>query len=202
MITTKMLENANKVTFLFEAYPEHTVNEVIKLLEMPAIDINAGIWAAQELGFITAPDPVTNHVTLIKKPDLWDFGDAEGDLEEAIMFSFQQLAKKETDLEEQYLAQWTQGYPAHDVLIALKQLLADKQLATYELEDKEADGTSSTYTFYTLYENGEQLWGKKQFKQEAVADGKVTVPTAEGGQPIPGEEPEQPDVTTTTTVQE
>lgn len=166
MKTRKMTENAHKIAFLISAYPEHTLNEIIKLVELPAIDINTAIWTAQELGFISQPNKETARLDVLKLPKVWNFGPEEGALEDAILYSFQQLAKKETDLEENYLTEWTRGYSAHDVLIAMKQLINDKQLAEYTLNDTGKDGVVTPYTFYTLYENGEQMWGKKQFKKE------------------------------------
>lgn len=170
MITNKMLHNANKVAYIAQQYPEHKLGQIIALLGMPAIDINTAIWAATELGFIEEPNKATGEIVIGKLPDTWDFGQEVEDLKEALVYSFTELAKKETDLEETYLGNWTNGYPAHDVLIAMKQLLGDKVLAEYDLTDPM--DLKSTYTFYTLYENGEQMWGRKQFETQPTGEEK------------------------------
>lgn len=175
MVTHKMRENAHKITFLVEQYPEHTTTQIISLLELPAIDINAAFWTAQELGFLSEPED--DNVKLLKRPRDWHFGDAQRDLQHEILYIFEQLAKKETDLEENFISQWTQGYPAHDVMISLKQLVNEKKLGQYTLEDQRIDEKAEPvfnedgkpemdeYVFFSLYENSEQMWGIKQFKK-------------------------------------
>ena len=167
-MTNKMYENANKVTFLVSVYPEHTLPQIIELLQMPAIDINAGLWYAQELGFLSQPDPDTNTAKLLKTPEVWTFGQAVYDLEEALLYCFRQLAEKETDMEETYLSNWTADYPSHDVTIALKHLEAINELAQYAIEDD-----ANMYTFFTLPVNKDKLWGKKQFKHDPLPQRKL-----------------------------
>ncbi|MGI9028168.1 MAG: hypothetical protein ACR2FM_05020 [Candidatus Saccharimonadales bacterium] len=196
MITDKILNNANKVAFLVNQYPEHTLTQIIGLLTMPSVEINTAIWAATELDFITEVDPKTQKVQLgSKAPKTWQFGEDIDDLMAMIHYAFIQLAKKEQDLEENYVSNWTLGYPAQDVMIALNQLVNSKMLATYKLTDPK--DTKSTYTFYSLYEFGEQMWGSKQFKEEPTGE---EVPDL-GNPELPNEN-ETPDNTTTTTVDE
>lgn len=173
MITTKMLENANKVAYLVEQYPEHKISQTIALLAMPSIEINTAIWAATELNFITAPDKATEKVALATPPETWQFGHEVEDLRETLLYSFEQIAKKEIDLEEYQLSEWTSGYPSHDIIIAMKLLLNSKQLHEYVLEDGE-----NNYTFYTLYENRDKLWGRKAFKKDPLT-GEDNQPEAE-----------------------
>lgn len=173
MITPKMRENAHKFVFLMEQYPEHNVNQLIGLLEMPAVEMNNAIWTAIELGFITKPDPETKYATIKEKPKKWEFGDKVEELKAQIQYAFEQLTKDETDLEENYLSQWTQGYTGTDVMIATKLLLNSRVLASYDLEDGE-----NVYTFFTLYKNRDKLWGKKQFKKEPVTAEKAEEPEA------------------------
>lgn len=168
MITKKMLHNANKVGFIVQQYPEHKLAEVIKLMAMPAIDINTAIWAAEELGFIGKPDRETGNLEFLVAPERWDFGPEVTDLQEALVYSFTELAKVEKDLEENYMSSWTQGYPTQDVLVAVKQLLVDRVLAEYEINDVDETGTDNVYIFYTLFENSEQLWGRKEFKKDPI----------------------------------
>lgn len=176
MITSKMRENANKIAFYIEQYPEKKLPELLKMLEMPAIDINSSLWAAQELGYIAEPEK-DGTLKLLDFPLTWDFGAIVDDLKEAMMYSFAKLALKETDLEENQIAQWTLGYRALDVLIAVKSLLTERKLFEYEILDQQRDEKGKlqfkkgkpimdTYIFYTLWENSEQEWGRKQFKTD------------------------------------
>jgi hypothetical protein len=174
-ITKRALENANKFAFLVGAYPEKTVPEIIGLFQLPPIDINTAIWAAVELQFVTeldqrefvpgqdGEDAVKSahylHSDLYKKPETWDFGPNEADLEDAMIYAFEKLNAEEKDMEENYLSNWTRGYMAHDVLVATKKLLEDNVLHEYELEDGD-----NAYIFYTLKKNADKLWGSKQFK--------------------------------------
>lgn len=169
------IENAHKITFLVETYPEHTLPQIIELLQMPAIDINAATWYAQEEGWLSEVDPETNMVSLTFKEHRYDFGHSVDDLEAKLLFCFEKLAAKETDLEENYLSNWTLGYPSHDVLIALKDLETDKLLAQYQIEDGE-----NKYVFFTLYSNRKKLWGQAQFKTNPLTgDAKAEPPTQE-----------------------
>jgi hypothetical protein len=165
--TKKMLENAHKVAFLAEQYPEHTLGQIIALLQIPSIDINAAVWTAVEAGLISEPDKSTGTFQRLKTPAVWAFGDTVRDLQNEIVYCFNKLARNETDLEENYLSQWTAGYTSHDVMICLNNLLNSNILSEYQIEDGE-----NSYTFYTLYENREQLWGRKSFKKDPLAKRK------------------------------
>lgn len=164
-IPQMVVDNAAKVTFLVREYPDHTLGQIIELLGMPAININTAIWYAQEQGWISEPDEETGKVTLLNEPTTWEFGDSTNNLEAMLVYSFNQLVKKETDLEETYLSNWTAGYPSHDVLIALKDLENQGILVQYQLEDGE-----NKYVFFTLAENRDKLWGQKQFKKNPLTD--------------------------------
>lgn len=159
MITPKMRENSHKVAFLVKQYPKHKMTEIVQLLEMPAIDINTAIWAAQDSGFVSKPDK-KGSLKFLKDPESWAFGETVMHIEDALIFAFEHLAESEADLEEHYLSQWTRGYSGTDVLIALNRLLSSNRIAEYAIEDGE-----NTYKFFTLYENRDKLWGNKQFKK-------------------------------------
>lgn len=172
MISAKMRENANKFAYLVKAYPEKTVPEIIQLFSLPAVDLNCAIWAAVELKFITEMNMKSNHSKVRNLPETWDFGPDVKELQNSITYAFEKLNKDEKDMEENYLSNWTAGYFPQDILVGMKQLLEDKVLHEYELEDGE-----NAYIFYTLYENAGKNWGTKQFKTN----------------PLTGEENEQPE---------
>lgn len=164
MSSKKIRENAQKIAYIVQQYPKHTLDEVIALMELPSIDINCAIWEAVEAGYISKPDDTTKMSHIIEPPLVWGFGEVESELEDALLFSFKKLAEDETDLEENFLSQWTRGYAAHDVMIALRQLTNSKQLSEYVIEDGD-----NSYTFYCLTENRDKLWGRKQFKKDPLA---------------------------------
>lgn len=168
-----ILENSHKIAYLIQQYPEHKLEQIIGLVQLPAIDINVAIWTAIDNGLISEPDQETGKSTFLKAPKKWQFGDTVDPLKETLIYAFKNLAKKESDIEENYLNGWLQGYTPHDELIAMKQLLNDQVFAEYMIEDGD-----SQYTFYTLYENRDKLWGRSQFKKDPLND-KV------------GEQPEQ-----------
>jgi hypothetical protein len=162
-----LAQTAQKVLYLCDAYPDKTLKEVIALLALPAIDINTAIWYCQKEGWLTEPDGETGYAKVLKKPATWAFGPEEAALEKLIIFAFEQLNAKEQDLEEFFVSQWTTGYPAQDVLVAVKRLLDTKKLHEYEIEDGE-----EKYIFYTLYKNRDQLWGRKSFKKDPLANSR------------------------------
>lgn len=154
--------NALKFAYLVGEYPEKSATDLIALLQMAPIDINTSIWAAVELGYISEMDQETKHFELMKHPD-WEFGPEIEYLEEALTYAFEKINADEKDMEENYLANWLAGYPAHDTLIAVKHLLADEILHEYQIEDGE-----NNYIFYTLKRNAGKNWGAKQFKENPL----------------------------------
>lgn len=180
MISQKASENAQKIAFIKQNYPDHRLTDIMGVLQMPAIDINTALWAAQDLGYIGEPNPETGEIELLSPPETYELGQTITDLQTDLIFCFHELAKKERDLEETYLTQWVTGYTTQDVLVAMKDLLNKKVLAEYEIHDPQLDKKGkptldenkqpviNIYTFYTLYENGEQLWGSKEFKKNPV----------------------------------
>lgn len=162
------LENANKLTFLVKEFPEKDVEQILDLLQMPPIQSNAGFWLAQELGWLS---PVKDSkISFVKAPDSWAFGDITMGLIDQIEYCFHRLSKDETDLEEKWLTDWLTGYPPQEIVLSMHYLLDQKILAEYEIVDHNAKLGDSTYKFYTLFENLEQQWGRKQFKVDPSID--------------------------------
>lgn len=170
MKTTRMLENANKVAYIVQQWPEKKLADVVAMLQMPAIEINTALWYAADIGFITEPDKENNSVAVKNLPETWQFGERVDTLIDMLRFAFEQLEKKETDLEENYMSNWTVGYASHDVIIAMRRLQEEDEIVDYHIEDGE-----NTYTFYTLSRNKDKLWGRKQFKSDPL-DAPITGP--------------------------
>lgn len=195
MLTQKIAQSANRVTFLLDQHRDLKLPQFIEevLPGMTAVEINTALWAAQELGYISEPivseDKDKNNTVEIYKVPESDFGSDVEYLREMLMYAFTQLAKKENDLEDNYLKSWLFGFPVYDVEVARKSLVKEHKLAEYELTDP--NDLASTYNFTTLYENGEQMWGKKQFTVQPTGEEKPET--------SPVETPDQESTTTTTT---
>lgn len=168
MQNPKILENAHKIAFLVQQYPNKNLKEIIETAAMPALELNTAMWQAVDLGLISEPDKETGEIKLLQAPEKWELGENVENLKAMIVYGFQHMAKSEQDLDEENFGFWTLGYNPRDILIAMKQLLEEKVMATYELTDPK--DLKSTYTFYTLYENGEQLWGRKNFKEQPTGE--------------------------------
>lgn len=162
----RIRENANKITFLVEQYPEKSLLEILKMCQMPSIDMNNALWAAQALKYMWEPDKETGKLKLRTTPDKWEFGETETNLEEAIIYALKQTAKSETDLEEHYLNQYIGGYFTHDQFIAIRHLVSTGKITEYEIVD--GDDSENVYLFYSLPKNAHHKWGRKQFKKDPL----------------------------------
>lgn len=190
------LQAVHKFVYLANEYPEKQVQEVAALFQWSPLDLNCAIWRAEDLNFFTIEEYVADEelspaqqaaekakggkLTIHNVPDAWEFGPEVESIKASILYAFGRLAKLEADMEENYFGNWTAGYPAHDVMIATKALINEKKIATYEIKDrvelplsKKAKGKGvkpeireDIYTFYTLFENLENRWGAKQFKEQ------------------------------------
>lgn len=181
--TNQILENANKLTYLVKSYPDETAENIIKLVQLPQVDVNAAIWLAQELKFLKAK-LVDERMVVGKIPETWQFGKAETQIEDTLTYCFRRLAKDETDLDEKFLTDWLAGYPTHDTLVAVKHLVEDRVIAEYKLFDpainesgepmidKDKKPVLNEYLFYTLFENSEMQWGKKNFRKAPKSEGE------------------------------
>lgn len=172
----KDLNNVHKLVFLANEYKKESIREVGRLFAMTMLDINATIWRARDLGYLVI-DEETGGYTVDTVPDKWQFGVEIDQLMSTIKYVFEKLAEQETDLEDEDLGKWTAGHLTHDVAVAMKRLTDERVIATYEITtstdvpiSKKAKGRGkkpktfdSTYTFYTLWENMEQQWGRKRF---------------------------------------
>ena len=178
-LSGKALQDVHKAVFICNAYPEKTIREVASLFELGAIDINNALWRAEDLGFITVEE--NRDFKVVKVPEEWEFGEDVQLLREQMVYMFNHMARSEADVEENYLANMTKGYPAHDVTVVIKQLLAEGVLETYDLTNtfdlpakskkarqrgEKGETVRDTYTFYCLAGNKDKQWGKKQFQDQ------------------------------------
>lgn len=160
-------QDAYKIAYLITKYPNHKLEDILSLLEMPQININAAIWKAVELSLIDEPEQGKIPVSYFELEDkLRIFDEYVTELVGIIHYAFKQLARKETDFEEFQLMTWCKGYANHNILIALNLLLDKGIIAKYSLLTKMLDNKSEEFMFYTLAENKDKEWGRKQFKIE------------------------------------
>ena len=176
-LNSDMLHNIHKVVFLANEYPTKTIQKIVELFQVPGITSNVAIWAAIDMGYLTIEEE-TGKVTIHKLPEEWEFGPAVDELRQALVYTLHHLARTEQDMEENYLLNWCGGLPNHDILVATRSLLENKVLSTYEVinetiiergvkSKKPPKVINDTYTFWTLYDNREQLWGRKQFADQS-----------------------------------
>lgn len=154
-------ENVHKFVLLANQYQDHTVGDLAELFQLPAIDMNVAIWAAEDASMITV-DKKTKKITIGHLPEYWSLGSDVEHLKSLIMSTLKHFAKDKSDLEETYFAGWCAGYTTQDIVIATISLELSGDIATYEIEDT---GGDSTYTFYCLPENLSKRWGQKQFEK-------------------------------------
>lgn len=178
-LTGKALNDVHKAVFLCNEYKDKTIREVATLLELSAMDINNALWRAEDLGYITVDED--KRTFKVEKLPEWDLGEEVQFLKEQLTYTFNHMARSEADIEENYLSNMTRGYAAQDLTIAVKQLLAEGVITTYDLtnttempnKSKKARGrgepgetVTDTYTFFCLTENAGKEWGRKQFANQ------------------------------------
>jgi hypothetical protein len=187
-LTPVELANVHKVVYLMNEYPGKTINDFATTFlvpEMGVFDINTSIWRAEDLGYLVISDPEfdgSGHYSVDRVPEKWQFGPEVEGLLRSIPFLIEKLNKEEGDIMERQLQTWfAPNYARHDYGIALRLLLNDHTIASYELTNvnkiepsKKAKGKGEkpkeirdSYTFYTMWQNGEQRWGVKQFPDQS-----------------------------------
>lgn len=172
-------ENAHKLGFLANEYAGKSITELAEFFQMGPLDFNVAVWRAQDMGFITV-DSKDGKVTFHENLGKWIFGEETDRLISAIPYAIAKLNEDEADMEEQYMINWASGHRLHDYLVAIKWLLNEGIIASYEIENttvippskkgkkrgKQTKKTVDKYTFYTLPLNEKHHWGLKQFEDQ------------------------------------
>jgi hypothetical protein len=181
-LTERQLNNMHKVVFLANQYHHESLFELSKLFDMPMIDSNNAIRAAEEWGYLVV-DKHTGGYSVDTVPEKWEFGKEVQNLTDELLFMFRWLAEDETDLHEQELNVWLGGYRSMDYGIVLNVLLDNRTIVTYDVintvqlpakskkarvRGEKGETVKDTYVFYTLFENLEQQWGRKQFNADQL----------------------------------
>lgn len=178
----RVIQNAHKIYYIAKVYNEKSMVVLSQIFNIPPIDFNAAAWAGMDIGLFKVDDQ--NVITLGDEPKEYQFGELAEHLIDILPYTIGKVNKNEAVLEEGYLDNWMAGFPQADVIVAVKKLLEDNVLAVQEIVDvdviplnreerrkpenkkigKTEERVETTYTFYTLYENRDQKWHEKQFK--------------------------------------
>ena len=170
LLTPRQLQDVHKILYFCSQYPDKDIKEVAATFsQMSAIDFNAACWRAQDLGHLFI-DKETGKIDVLTIPEEWHFGETVDHLVTTTPYILKKLAEVEADPEENFYANYVSGYPGFDVIVAMKYMLENKIMASYEVKDistsENGEKVTDTYVFYTLPENLEKRWGEKQFKDQ------------------------------------
>ncbi len=160
-------QDMHKFVYLANEYKGSKTTQLYKMFSFPLLNFQAASYLAEDLGYvkITEKSKGDHRFEVVALPESWDFGDEVNDLIKTLTFVFQRLEKMETDLAEWELNSWMEGYPTHDQFIAVKWLLNNGVLATYDIEytnPKEMKLPNTVQTCYTIAGNEGKRWGEKQ----------------------------------------
>lgn len=169
-LKNKITEDMMKVVFYASEYPSKPIREIATAFNnMSPIDFNAACWRAQDEGFLFI-DKESGKVDVLKVPEEWAFGEAVDHLITLTPYILSKLAEVEADPEENFYANYVNGYASHDVVIAIRYMVLKNIIATYVVKDvsegENGQKVTDEYTFYTLPENVEKRWGEQQFKDQ------------------------------------
>lgn len=166
----KIINDVHKVVFYATEYPEKGIKEIAEgFNNMSPIDFNAACWRAQDEGYLSI-DKKTGEVKVLRTPDKYEFGDSVNHLIQLTPYILGKLAEVEADPEENFYANYVAGYIGFDVVIAVRYMMREGIMASYEVKDttemEDGKTVTDTYLFYCLPENVEKRWGEKQFKDQ------------------------------------
>lgn len=169
-LENKILNDMHKVVFYATEYPEKGIKEIAEgFNQMSPIDFNAACWRAQDEGLMSI-DKKTGEVKVLKTPETWEFGESVNHLIQLTPYILGKLAEVEADPEENFYANYVAGYIGFDVVIAVRYMMKQGIMGSYEVKDttelEDGKTTTDTYLFYCLPENVEKRWGEKQFKDQ------------------------------------
>lgn len=158
-------DNALRFIEIASHYPDLKLEELIAKIPMTPIDINTAIWRAKDMGWIEL-DEKEGTFKLAEELPTFPVHELNQPIKDRLKYAFKKLAENKDDMEENALNAWFAGWPSDVVAVALKQLVEDCTLFTYTIRTTDKEFGKSDYTFYTLFENQRELWGKKQFPNQ------------------------------------
>lgn len=158
---------ANILAFYSYYHPQETIDEIALDFKIPAANIINGLYYGQnhKLFAVTKNGPQFKEINVLKEPKKEsDYGADIDRVKSNIYEAVTNLNSDEEDITDDNLFIWL-GVPFTVSKVALQLLVNERKLARYNLVDSK---DKSKYTFYTLFENIEQHYGKKQFKRKAT----------------------------------
>lgn len=176
-IMSKTHLSCMKFVLLVRKYPNRTLNELLDKVDLPSVDLDFLVFNMVNSGIIE--EPTQENPVVLKPPyngeNIQSYVCKELMKDENVLILsikigmvMEFIAKTaEADIVENTMKMWLRGYPSLDQLAALTLLVETNKMAEYEIEDGE-----NKYLFYTLYENKDKLWGRKQFKKDPLKTNK------------------------------
>lgn len=160
-------ENMHKFVYLANEYKGSKTAQLFKMFEFPLLDFQAASYLAEDLGYvkIIKKSKGDYRFEVLSMPEDLNLGDDVRYLINTLQFVFTRLEKDETDLAEWELNSWMEGYPTHDQFIAVKWLLNNGILGSYDITvsyPKEMKLPNDTRTYYCIAGNESKRWGEKQ----------------------------------------
>lgn len=163
----RAIENMHKFIYLANEYKGSKTAQLFRMFSFPLLDFQVASYLAEDMGFvkITEKKKGDHRFEVVKLPEEWMLGEEVSNLIKTLTYVFQRLEKMETDIAEWELNSWMEGYELQDQFIAVKWLLNEGILTTYEVEytnPKEMNLPNTIQTCYTLAGNESKRWGEKQ----------------------------------------
>lgn len=172
-VTSKATHNMHKFVYLANEYKGSKTAQLYHMFQMPLLDYEAAAYLAQDLGFVKITEKVKGdfRFEVVSLPEKIELDADLHDLIKTLTYVFKRLEKKETDLEQGELTAWMEGYPTHDQFIAMKWLLNEGVLGTYEIvtrSDKKLGLPDTTRTMFCVAGNESKRWGEKQVPNKSL----------------------------------
>ena len=157
-------QTANILAFYSYYHPTETIDDIAVDFKIPAAIIVNGLYYGERVGLFTAKKkgPQFKEIIVQVVPDdNSDFGKDMDRVKGNIYETITNLNSDNEDITDDNLFIWL-GVPLVVAKTALQLLVNQKQLVKYRIIDPK---DKSKYYFYTLPENKDQLFGRKQFKR-------------------------------------
>lgn len=171
--------NAQKIAYMATKYRE--VSELASNIHMAPLEFYSAYGLAKEEGFIKV-DKDNLNITETNVGATWVWDDSIERIKSAIVYSIEDSNSGQVDVhDDELVTEWCAGLPAQDVYIAISELVKDKVLYKYTIEnttkitndemanalkmDKGEEFTDE-YDFYTLAKNQGKNWGLKRFPDQ------------------------------------
>jgi len=166
------MQNMHKFVYLANEYAGSKTAQLFKMFDFPLLDFQAASYLAEDLGYVAIKKKAKGdyRFEVLKLPEKWEFGTETETLIDRLAYVFQRLEKDETDLAEWELNSWCEGYPAHDQFIAMKWLLNEGVLGTYDIvisNPKKLKLPDTVQTVYCVAGNEKKRWGEKQIPDKS-----------------------------------